>query len=204
MLCYTIHFKGLVATILDRVFIFFFTESAIGRCCARARNCRRSEKVIRELKTQASTWLVLSEGSLGEWGASCPLEWWHHKVQLTVALEHLASQVTSLKSHRGSWSLCTCSSWSSCFIKMSTPPPSIWDKIDYVSLSSIWNWLQATFLGETGVPQQTNLGLLGYLAPTVQVILGISFLSLLGAGLYALWKRSIHSFQVILFCYREI
>ncbi|XP_037005639.1 transmembrane and coiled-coil domain-containing protein 2 [Artibeus jamaicensis] len=82
---------------------------------------------------------------------------------------------------------------------MSTfPPSSIWDKIDYVSLSSIWNWLQATFLGETGVPQQTNLGLLDYFAPAVQVILGILFLILLGAGLYALWKRSIRSFQKML------
>ncbi|XP_045715543.1 transmembrane and coiled-coil domain-containing protein 2 [Phyllostomus hastatus] len=83
---------------------------------------------------------------------------------------------------------------------MSTPPPSssIWDKIDYASLSSAWNWLQATFLGETGVPQQTNLGLLGYLAPAVQVILKISFLTLLGIGLYALWKRSVQSFQKML------
>ncbi|KAM5322257.1 transmembrane and coiled-coil domain-containing protein 2 [Glossophaga mutica] len=83
---------------------------------------------------------------------------------------------------------------------MSTLPPlsSLWDKIDYVSLSSIWNWLQATFLGETGVPQQTNSGLLDYFAPAVQVILRILFLILLGAGLYALWKRSIQSFQKML------
>ncbi|XP_059753306.1 transmembrane and coiled-coil domain-containing protein 2 [Balaenoptera ricei] len=80
-----------------------------------------------------------------------------------------------------------------------SPLSSIWDIIiDYLSLSSIWNYLQATFLGETSVPQQTNLGLLDNLAPAVQVILGISFLILLGIGVYALWKRSVQSIQKIL------
>ncbi|XP_054428181.1 transmembrane and coiled-coil domain-containing protein 2 [Pteronotus mesoamericanus] len=82
---------------------------------------------------------------------------------------------------------------------MSTfPSSSISDKIDYASLSSLWNWLQATFLGESSVPQQTNLRLLNYLAPAVQVILRIFFFILLGVGLYALWKRSIRSIQKIL------
>lgn len=103
------------------------------------------------------------------------------------------------------WSLCTCSSWGCCLTKMSTFSPSIWDHIlDYVSLSSIWNWLQATLLGETRTPQQTSLGLLDYLASAVQVILGIFFVVFLGVGLYALWKRSVRSIQVIFFCYREI
>nr|KAF6445388.1 transmembrane and coiled-coil domains 2 [Molossus molossus] len=31
----------------------------------------------------------------------------------------------------------------------SSPSSSPWDIIDYVSLSSIWNWLQTTLLGET-------------------------------------------------------
>ncbi|XP_021540099.1 transmembrane and coiled-coil domain-containing protein 2 [Neomonachus schauinslandi] len=85
---------------------------------------------------------------------------------------------------------------------MSTSFPSsssVWDNIiDYLSLSSIWNWLQASLLGETSPPQQTNLGLLDNFAPTVQVILGISFLLLLGIGVYALWKRSVQSIQKIL------
>ncbi|XP_068818679.1 transmembrane and coiled-coil domain-containing protein 2 [Capricornis sumatraensis] len=76
---------------------------------------------------------------------------------------------------------------------------SIWDAIiDYLSLSSIWNYLQATLLGETSVPQETNWGPLDNLAPAVQVILGISFLILLGVGMYALWKRSVQSIQKIL------
>ncbi|OWK05250.1 TMCO2 [Cervus elaphus hippelaphus] len=76
---------------------------------------------------------------------------------------------------------------------------SIWDTIiDYLSLSTIWNYLQATLLGETSAPQQTNLGPLDNLAPAVQVILGISFLILLGVGMYALWKRSVQSIQKIL------
>lgn len=54
------------------------------------------------------------------------------------------------------------------------------------------------------MPQQTSLGLLDNLAPAVQVILEISFLILLGIGVYALWKRSVQSIQVILFRYREI
>uniref|UniRef100_A0A8C3WMV4 Transmembrane and coiled-coil domains 2 n=1 Tax=Catagonus wagneri TaxID=51154 RepID=A0A8C3WMV4_9CETA len=70
--------------------------------------------------------------------------------------------------------------------------------VDYLSLSSIWNYLQATLMGETSVPQQTNLGLLDNLAPAVQVLLGISFLILLGIGVYALWKRSVQSIQKIL------
>ncbi|XP_004426070.1 PREDICTED: transmembrane and coiled-coil domain-containing protein 2 [Ceratotherium simum simum] len=82
---------------------------------------------------------------------------------------------------------------------MSTSSPSIWNTIiDYLSLGSIWNWLQATLLGETSVPQQTNLGPLDNLAPAVQVILGISFLILLGVGVYALWKQSVRSIQKIL------
>lgn len=82
-----------------------------------------------------------------------------------------------------------------------SPLSSIWD---IISLSSIWNYLQATFLGETSVPQQARLGLLDNLVPALQVILGISFLILLGIGVYALWKRSVQSIQVILFRYREI
>lgn len=125
-----------------------------------------------------------------------------------MALEHLGSQVALANSYLGSWSLCTCSSWSSSLIKMSTASPSsspVWNSIvDYLSLSSIWNWLQASLLGDTSPPQQTNLGLLDNLAPTVQVILGIFFLLLLAIGVYALWKRSIQSIQVILFCYRGI
>uniref|UniRef100_A0A8C7B6L2 Transmembrane and coiled-coil domains 2 n=1 Tax=Neovison vison TaxID=452646 RepID=A0A8C7B6L2_NEOVI len=85
---------------------------------------------------------------------------------------------------------------------MSTASPSsspVWNSIvDYLSLSSIWNWLQASLLGDTSPPQQTNLGLLDNLAPTVQVILGIFFLLLLAIGVYALWKRSIQSIQKIL------
>ncbi|XP_047649469.1 transmembrane and coiled-coil domain-containing protein 2 [Phacochoerus africanus] len=78
-------------------------------------------------------------------------------------------------------------------------PSSGWDVIiDYLSLSSIWNYLQATLMGETSVPQQTNLGRLDNLAPAVQVLLGISFLILLGIGVYALWKRSVQSIQKIL------
>ncbi|XP_004266444.1 transmembrane and coiled-coil domain-containing protein 2 [Orcinus orca] len=76
-----------------------------------------------------------------------------------------------------------------------SPLSSIWD---IISLSSIWNYLQATFLRETSVPQQTSLGLLDNLAPAVQVILEISFLILLGIGVYALWKRSVQSIQKIL------
>lgn len=85
-----------------------------------------------------------------------------------------------------------------------SPSSSIWDIIDYASLSSVWNWLQATFLGKTSVTQQTNLGLLDNLAPALQVALGIFFLIFLAVGLYALWKRSVRSIQVILFRYREI
>lgn len=144
------------------------------------------------------------EGSVGGWEASWPLEQWHHKEQLTVAPEHLDPQATLPNSYPGSWSLCTCSSWSCWYIKMSSSS-SIWDAIiDYLSLSSIWNYLQATLLGETSVPQETNWGPLDNLAPAVQVILGISFLILLGVGMYALWKRSVQSIQVILFCYGEI
>ncbi|KAM7100114.1 transmembrane and coiled-coil domain-containing protein 2 [Molossus nigricans] len=80
----------------------------------------------------------------------------------------------------------------------SSPSSSPWDIIDYVSLSSIWNWLQTTLLGETNVTQQTNLGLLDNVAPALQVILGIFFLILLGIGLYTLWKRSVRSFQNML------
>lgn len=61
---------------------------------------------------------------------------------------------------------------------------SSWDNLlNALARSSIWNWLQATFVGETAVPQPTNLGLLDNLAPAVQVILGISFLILLAIGL---------------------
>ncbi|XP_039111889.1 transmembrane and coiled-coil domain-containing protein 2 isoform X2 [Hyaena hyaena] len=78
----------------------------------------------------------------------------------------------------------------------SSSSSSVWGNlIEYLSLSSVWNWLQATLLGETSPPQQTNFGILDTLAPTVQVILGISFLLLLGVGVYALWKRSVRSIQ---------
>ncbi|XP_007536148.1 transmembrane and coiled-coil domain-containing protein 2 [Erinaceus europaeus] len=77
--------------------------------------------------------------------------------------------------------------------------PSFLDYIvDYLSLGTVWNWLQSSLLGETSEPQQTNLGILENIAPTVQVILGIFFLTLLVIGLYALWKRSIRSLQKIL------
>lgn len=49
------------------------------------------------------------------------------------------------------------------------------------------------------MPQQTNLGPLDNLAPALQVVLGIFFLILLGVGVYALWKQSVRSIQVILF-----
>ncbi|XP_006165006.1 transmembrane and coiled-coil domain-containing protein 2 isoform X2 [Tupaia chinensis] len=82
---------------------------------------------------------------------------------------------------------------------MSTSSPSSWDGLlDSLSLNTIWNWIQATFLGETSTPQQMNLGLLENLAPAVQVILGVSFLLLLAIGLYALWKRSVRSIQALL------
>ncbi|XP_052031626.1 transmembrane and coiled-coil domain-containing protein 2 [Apodemus sylvaticus] len=76
---------------------------------------------------------------------------------------------------------------------------SSWDNLlNALARSSIWNWLQATFVGETiSVPQPTNLGILDNLAPAVQIILGISFLILLAIGLFALWKRSIRSIQKI-------
>ncbi|KAL4662956.1 hypothetical protein H8957_016003, partial [Semnopithecus entellus] len=79
-------------------------------------------------------------------------------------------------------------------IKMSTSSSSNWDNL-LDSLSTVWNWIQASFLGETSAPQQTNLGLLDNLAPAVQIILRISFLILLAIGIYALWKRSIRSIQ---------
>ncbi|XP_034358896.1 transmembrane and coiled-coil domain-containing protein 2 [Arvicanthis niloticus] len=76
---------------------------------------------------------------------------------------------------------------------------SSWDNLlNALARSSIWNWLQATFVGETtSVPQPTNLGILDNLAPAVQIILGISFLTLLAIGLFALWKRSIRSIQKV-------
>uniref|UniRef100_A0A8D2FX61 Transmembrane and coiled-coil domains 2 n=1 Tax=Theropithecus gelada TaxID=9565 RepID=A0A8D2FX61_THEGE len=77
---------------------------------------------------------------------------------------------------------------------MSTSSFSNWDNL-LDSLSTVWNWIQASFLGETSAPQQTNLGLLDNLAPVVQIILRISFLILLAIGIYALWKRSIRSIQ---------
>uniref|UniRef100_A0A8C9I6R0 Transmembrane and coiled-coil domains 2 n=1 Tax=Piliocolobus tephrosceles TaxID=591936 RepID=A0A8C9I6R0_9PRIM len=77
---------------------------------------------------------------------------------------------------------------------MSTSSSSNWDNL-LDSLSTVWNWIQASFLGETSAPQQTNLGLLDNLAPAVQIILRISFLILLAIGIYALWKRSIRSIQ---------
>ncbi|XP_077006265.1 transmembrane and coiled-coil domain-containing protein 2 [Tamandua tetradactyla] len=81
---------------------------------------------------------------------------------------------------------------------MSTFPFSSSSWEDYFPLSTIWNWLQASFLGESSLPQQTNLGLLDNIAPTVQVILGTFFVILLAIGLYALWKRSVQSIQKIL------
>uniref|UniRef100_A0A2K5P297 Transmembrane and coiled-coil domains 2 n=1 Tax=Cercocebus atys TaxID=9531 RepID=A0A2K5P297_CERAT len=77
---------------------------------------------------------------------------------------------------------------------MSTSSFSNWDNL-LDSLSTVWNWIQTSFLGETSAPQQTNLGLLDNLAPAVQIILRISFLILLAIGIYALWKRSIRSIQ---------
>uniref|UniRef100_A0A2K5I3E0 Transmembrane and coiled-coil domains 2 n=1 Tax=Colobus angolensis palliatus TaxID=336983 RepID=A0A2K5I3E0_COLAP len=77
---------------------------------------------------------------------------------------------------------------------MSTSFSSNWDNL-LDSLSTVWNWIQASFLGETSAPQQTNLGLLDNLALAVQIILRISFLILLAIGIYALWKRSIRSIQ---------
>uniref|UniRef100_A0A8C8ZPG6 Transmembrane and coiled-coil domains 2 n=1 Tax=Prolemur simus TaxID=1328070 RepID=A0A8C8ZPG6_PROSS len=78
----------------------------------------------------------------------------------------------------------------------SSPSSATWDSLlESLSLSTIWNWIQANVLGETSAPQQTNLGILDNLAPTVQAILGISFLIVLGIGLYTLWKRSIRSIQ---------
>ncbi|EHH49810.1 hypothetical protein EGM_00533, partial [Macaca fascicularis] len=77
---------------------------------------------------------------------------------------------------------------------MSTSSFSNWDNL-LDSLNTVWNWIQASFLGETSAPQQTNLGLLDNLAPAVQIILRISFLILLAIGIYALWKRSIRSIQ---------
>ncbi|XP_007950885.1 transmembrane and coiled-coil domain-containing protein 2 [Orycteropus afer afer] len=83
----------------------------------------------------------------------------------------------------------------STFLRLS----SSWeDLIESLSLSTIWNWLQATVLGESSVPQQTNLGILHNIAPAVQVVLRISFLILLTVGLYALSKRSFQSIQRIL------
>ncbi|KAF6345848.1 transmembrane and coiled-coil domains 2 [Rhinolophus ferrumequinum] len=80
-----------------------------------------------------------------------------------------------------------------------SPSSSVWDNIlDYDSLSSIWNWLQASLQGKTRAPQQTNLGLLDNFASAVQVILRTFFFILLGIGLYTLWKRSVRSMQKIL------
>ncbi|XP_016060694.1 PREDICTED: transmembrane and coiled-coil domain-containing protein 2 [Miniopterus natalensis] len=79
-----------------------------------------------------------------------------------------------------------------------SPSSSIWDILDYASLSSIWNWLQSILPGQTSVTQQPNLGLLDNLASAVQVILGIFFLILLAVGLFTLWKRSVRSIQSIL------
>ncbi|XP_005395337.1 PREDICTED: transmembrane and coiled-coil domain-containing protein 2 [Chinchilla lanigera] len=81
----------------------------------------------------------------------------------------------------------------------SSPSYSTWDNLlDSLSLNMIWNWIQTTFLGETTVPQQTNLGLIDNFAPVVQLILRVSFFILLGLGLLALWKRSVRSIQKIL------
>lgn len=204
------HSKWRLATILDRADIAyshhcrkFYLDSAVLQLKL-AKNRRKQYYWTENLGECLIEW----ESSLGEWEASWPLEQWHHNAQFTVAPEHLGSQATLPNAYLGSWSLCTCSSWSCCLIKMSTyfsSSSSVWDNVvDYLSLSSIWNWLQATLLGETSPPQQTNLGLLDNLGPTVQVILGISFLLLLGIGVYAMWKRSVQSIQVILFCYRGI
>ncbi|XP_004614364.1 transmembrane and coiled-coil domain-containing protein 2 [Sorex araneus] len=82
---------------------------------------------------------------------------------------------------------------------MSSPSSSFTDYIlDISSLNSIWNWLQSTLLGETNEPQSTNLGMIDYLAPAVQVVLGICFLVVLVIGIYTLWKRSVRSLQKIL------
>ncbi|XP_003462335.1 transmembrane and coiled-coil domain-containing protein 2 [Cavia porcellus] len=81
----------------------------------------------------------------------------------------------------------------------SSPSYSTWDNLlDSLSLNMIWNWIQTTFLGETAMPQQTNLGLIENLAPVIQTILRISFFILLAIGLFALWKRSIRSLQKML------
>ncbi|XP_053431517.1 transmembrane and coiled-coil domain-containing protein 2 [Nycticebus coucang] len=78
----------------------------------------------------------------------------------------------------------------------SSPSTFTWDNIlDSLSLSTIWNWIQASLLGESTAPQQSNQGILDNLGPTVQVILGISFIFVLGIGLYSLWKRSVRSIQ---------
>ncbi|XP_051027718.1 transmembrane and coiled-coil domain-containing protein 2 [Acomys russatus] len=75
---------------------------------------------------------------------------------------------------------------------------SSWDNLlNALARSSVWNWLQATFMGETNVPQPTNLGVLDNLAPAVQIILAVSFLILLVIGLFALWKRSVRSIQKV-------
>lgn len=173
-------------------------------CCASTRTCQRSEKALWlnwKPRPVGFEW----EGSLSEWEASWPLELWHHKARLTMApVPGLPPRPLSLTQI---WSLCTCSSWGCCLTKMSTfsPSSSVWDNIlDYDSLSSIWNWLQATLQGKTRAPQQTNLGLLDNFASAVQVILRTFFFVLLGIGLYTLWKRSVRSMQVIFFCYGEI
>ncbi|XP_008820258.1 transmembrane and coiled-coil domain-containing protein 2 [Nannospalax galili] len=83
---------------------------------------------------------------------------------------------------------------------MPTSPSSSssWDNLlNALAQSSAWTWLQATFIGETTVPQPTNSGILDNLASAVQIILGISFLTLLVLGLFALWKRSVRSIQKI-------
>ncbi|KAM4871491.1 transmembrane and coiled-coil domain-containing protein 2 [Thomomys bottae] len=82
-----------------------------------------------------------------------------------------------------------------------SPPSSFtWENLlDSLSLGTIWNWLQASFLGDTNAQtQQTNLGLLDNLGAAVQAILGISFLILLAIGLFTLWKRSVRSLQKIM------
>lgn len=184
---------------------YIITESSIEQCCVSARTGQRSEKVI---------WLNWKLRPLPGWfwvrrfsgwvGSNLTFRTVTSQRTAHSAPEHLDPQPTLPNSYLGSWSLCTCSSWSCWYIKMSSSS-SIWDTIiEYLSLSTIWNYLQATLLGETSAPQQTNLGPLDNLAPAVQVILGISFLILLGVGMYALWKRSVQSIQVILFCYGEI
>ncbi|XP_004641131.1 transmembrane and coiled-coil domain-containing protein 2 [Octodon degus] len=81
----------------------------------------------------------------------------------------------------------------------SSPSYSNWDNLlDSVSLNMIWNWIQTTFLGETTMTQQTNLGMIDHFAPVVQLILRVSFFILLALGLFALWKRSVRSLQKIL------